>query len=119
MRMESWRSFNKFLINISLFVILNSCVSYNVVTSSTIAIPEVNKPIYDIEKVINDISVGMTKKQVIAILGYPLSTEAENNKECLSYPLTTSTKETFSLLFDNGVLTKYNKSQQCIQMFMR
>lgn len=112
MKMVNWKN----LINTLFLAFLSSCSSYKVVTSSNIAIPEINKPIYDTEKAINDISVGMTKKQVITILGYPLSTEAENNKECLSYPLTTANKETFYLLFKNEILIKYNKSQQCIQL---
>lgn len=114
--MENWKKLSRKL-SILFIITLIGCTPYKVITSSTIAIPEINKPIYDTEKVINDISVGMTKKQVIEILGYPLSTEAENNKECLSYPLTTANKETFSLLFTDGILTKYNKSQKCIQLF--
>ncbi|MGY4678425.1 outer membrane protein assembly factor BamE domain-containing protein, partial [Ursidibacter arcticus] len=77
---------------------------------SHIAIPEVDKPINDVEKIINDIHIGMNKKQIIEILGYPLTTEADKNQECLTYPLTTRYSTEFILLFERGILTKYNKS---------
>ena len=80
-------------------------------------IPDRNKPINDYEKAINDISVGMNKSKVIFILGQPLSTEADRNMECLTYPLTTANKERFVLLFDAGKLVKYNKTQNCFEMF--
>lgn len=85
--------------------------------STGIAIPEQHYPIKDLEKIINKISVGMNKHQVIELLGYPLTTEADGVKECLTYPLTTALKSNFSLLFENGILTKYNKSQNCVSLF--
>lgn len=86
-------------------------------TPSHIAIPEIDKPINDVEKIINDIHIGMNKKQIIEILGYPLTTEADRGKECLTYPLTTRYSTEFILLFESGILTKYNKSQKCIDLF--
>lgn len=103
----------KLIFSLLFFILLTSCQTSTI----KVAIPEVTKPIYDVEKAINDISIGMTKKQVINILGYPLSTEADYNLECLSYPLTTYSKETFSLLFNNNILIKYNKKQRCIELF--
>lgn len=94
--------------------ILSSCTFQS---SIPVNIPSRNKPIYDYEKSINDIYVGMSKNKVISILGQPLSTEAEMNKECLTYPLTTSNRERFVLLFNNGKLVKYNKEQNCLEIF--
>lgn len=105
-----------FLLFFSIFM-LAACTTYEIVHSKSINIPEVTKPIYDTEKVINDISVGMPKSKVVSILGYPLTTEADHNLECLTYPLTTSNKESFVLLFKDGILTKYNKKQDCVDFF--
>ncbi|MDD7544018.1 outer membrane protein assembly factor BamE [Actinobacillus porcinus] len=95
-------------------VFLSGCTSSSYIP---VNIPHQNKPIHDYEKAINDISIGMSKNKVISILGQPLSTEAEINKECLTYPLTTSNKERFVLLFNNGKLVKYNKEQNCLEIF--
>lgn len=86
-------------------------------TSVKVAIPEQNFPIFDTEKIINQISTGMTKEQVINILGTPLTLEADRNKECLTYPLTTVQRTEFVLLFEDGILTKFNKSQKCVDLF--
>lgn len=113
MKMGFWKvSMHINLIAIVFSIILTGCHQIQ----PSIAIPELNKPVNDIEKVINDIHVGMNKKQVIDILGYPLSTEANRNKECLTYPLMTKYKSEFVLLFENGILTQYNKSQECINL---
>lgn len=86
-------------------------------TSVKVAIPEQDFPIFDTEKIISQLSTGMTKAQVINILGTPLTLEADRNKECLTYPLTTVERTEFILLFENGILTKFNKSQKCIDLF--
>lgn len=39
------------------------------------------------------------------------------NKECLTYPLTTANRERFILLFNAGKLIKYNKTQNCVEIF--
>lgn len=114
MKMDFWRVLVRILIKpIPFIMLLVGCQQ----TPSHIAIPEVNKPINDVEKIINDIHIGMNKKQIIEILGSPLTTEADKNKECLTYPLTTRYNTEFILLLERGVLTKYNKSQKCIDLF--
>lgn len=97
----------------ALTLLLSGCI---LKTTVPVNIPAQNKPIHDYEKAINDISIGMSKNKVISILGQPLSTEANLNKECLTYPLTTSDKEYFVLLFINKKLVKYNKEQKCIDI---
>ena len=97
-------------------LILCGC-SIQQVTNVPVNIPDRNKPINDYEKVINDISIGMSKSKVISILGQPISTEADMNKECLTYPLTTANREHFTLLFNAGKLIKYNKTQNCVEIF--
>lgn len=96
-------------------ILLSGCV-FQQVSSVPVNIPERDKITNDYKKAINDISVGMSKREVIFILGQPLSTEANLNKECLTYPLATSDKEYFVLLFINKKLVKYNKEQKCIDI---
>lgn len=100
-----------------LFMLLLGCNSKTIYQPAKIAIPEQNYPIYDTEKIITHISTGMTKKEVTQILGSPLTLEADKNKECLTYPLTTVQRTEFVLLFENGILTKFNKSQKCVDLF--
>lgn len=100
-----------------LFLLLLGCNSKTIYQPVKIAIPEQNYPIYDTEKIITQISTGMSKKEVMQILGTPLTLEADQNKECLTYPLTAVQRTEFVLLFENGILTKFNKSQKCVDLF--
>lgn len=99
-----------------ILALVSGCTAIQQVDNVPVNIPSVNKPIYDYEKSINDISVGMNKREVLSILGQPLSVEANGNKECLTYPLTTANRENFVLLFLNKKLEKYNKTQKCVDL---
>lgn len=82
-----------------------------------VAIPEQNKPIFDQEKVINQLYTGMSKIDVIQILGEPLYTEANTvNTQCLIYPLTIDQKQNFYLLFSKNILQVYSRQQNCMKL---
>jgi len=78
------------------------------------------RPLYDDAAKMNNLSVGMTKAQMIEILGTPVSTSARGDVECADYTLLPHSTDyhrsfpsQYSVILVNGKITEYQEESCC------